>query len=165
MKPNKNVNTSSMLCREATSDQARPDLTAYKILEIGNRDIIGIAISFLSDTHFRNIYYLINQYPYQYLVFIVRFLQDSGYASGVIIISTSPSTSLKPDESRGYPSTFEFYRPRHLLLWLDSYTMQLNQYEKKKRWWTSSPRRWANDTSMTFFPEWMKDPSRTFRTR
>ena len=30
-----------------------------------------------------------------------------------------------------YPSTFEFYRPRHLLLWLDSYINWLNQYEKK----------------------------------
>ena len=31
-----------------------------------------------------------------------------------------------------YPSTVEFCRPRHLLLWLDSYIMRLNQYEKKK---------------------------------
>jgi len=30
-----------------------------------------------------------------------------------------------------YPSTFEFCRPRHLLVWLDSYIMRLNQYEKK----------------------------------
>ena len=29
------------------------------------------------------------------------FLEDNGYALGAIIISTSPSTSLKPDESRG----------------------------------------------------------------
>ena len=29
-----------------------------------------------------------------------------------------------------YPSTFEFYRPRHLLLWLDSYIMRLSQCEK-----------------------------------
>ena len=32
-----------------------------------------------------------------------------------------------------YPPTFEFCRPRHLLLWLDSYIMRLNQYEKKKK--------------------------------
>ena len=31
-----------------------------------------------------------------------------------------------------YPPTFEFCRPRHLLLWLDSYIMRLNEYEKKK---------------------------------
>jgi len=34
---------------------------------------------------------------------------------------------------RDYPSTFEFCRPRHLLLWLDSYIMRLSQYEKKKK--------------------------------
>ena len=66
----------SVFCRKATSDQARPNLlnlTAYRILdtEYSNWDIIGTAISFLSNVHFRNICYLINQHPYQYPVFIV----------------------------------------------------------------------------------------------
>ena len=72
VKPNKNVNTSSVFCREATSNQnhqARLNLTAYKYWKYSNRDIIGTAISFLSDIHFWK--YLINQCPYQYLVFIV----------------------------------------------------------------------------------------------
>ena len=62
--------------REATSDQNyqarlnRLNLTAYIILDIGNRDIIGIAISWLSDIHFRNICYWINQYLYQYIIVI-----------------------------------------------------------------------------------------------
>ena len=116
-----------MVCREAISDQARLNrlnLTTYRILDIrntSNRNIIGTAISFLSDIHFRNICYWINQYPYQYLVFIVirfLFLQDNGYASRAIIISTSPSTSLKPDESRGVSShiwipTFELLATRY----------------------------------------------------
>ena len=150
-----------MLCREATSDQARPNRLNHKILDIGNRDIIGIAISFLSDTHFGNIYYLINQYPYQYLVFIVRFLQDSGYAPGAIIISTSPSASLKPDESRGV--SFNIWilpsPPPVTMTWFFHYAAQSIRKEKGDgQAHLVVGEYWANDTSMTNFPEWMKDP-------
>ena len=51
------------------------------------------------------------------------FLEDNGYALGAIIISTSPSTSLKPDESRGLSF--------HIWILPSSPPMQLNQYEKK----------------------------------
>jgi len=64
--------TSSVLCREATSDQARLyrlNLTTFKILDIGNT-VISLVLQFLSCLIY-NICYLINQYPYQYLVFIV----------------------------------------------------------------------------------------------
>jgi len=158
-----------MLCREATSDQARPNRLNHKILDIGNRDIIGIAISFLSDTHFRNIYYLINQYPYQYLVFIVRFLQDSGYAPGAIIISTSPSASLKPDESRGVSFNIWILPSRHLLLWLGSYIMRLNQYEKKKVMdkltWSSGNTERMIPVWQIFQSEWKTRFPRRFRTQ
>ena len=69
-----------------------------------NRYIIGTAMSFLSDIHFGNICYWINQYLTSISSsswFRFLFLQDNGYTSGAIIISTSPSTSLKPDEPRG----------------------------------------------------------------
>jgi len=87
----------------------------------------------------------------------VRSLQDSGYASGAIIISTSPLTSL-PDESRGV--SFHIWITRHLLLWLDPYIMRLNQYEKKSDGQAHLivGEYWANNTDMTIFPEWMKDP-------
>ena len=141
--------TSSMFCREATSDQNyqarlnRLDLTAYKILDIGNRDI---AISFLSDIHFRNICCWINQYPYRYLALIVipfpvlakQWICLWSYHH--FYIHWRLWSLMNQGE---YPSTFEFFRPRHLLLWLDSYMMQLSRYEEKtkQKWWTSSPRR------------------------
>ena len=106
VKPNKNVNTSDIFCVLYQNYQARLNrlnLTAYKFLGTGNRDIIDIAISFLSDIHFRtyvieSINTLTNISSSSWSRFL--FLQDNGYASGAIIISTSPSTSLKPDESR-----------------------------------------------------------------
>ena len=59
------------------------------------------------------------------------FLQDSGYASGAIIISTSPSTSLKPDESRGLSFHIWILPSSPPVAMTYSYIMQLNQYEKK----------------------------------
>jgi len=106
-----------------------------------NRDIIGTASSFLSGIHM-----LLNQsIPYQHLVFIV--ISFSVLARQWICLWSYHHFYISIDmfemNQGEYSSTFEFGRPCHLLLWLDSYMMQLSRYEEKteQKWWTSSPRR------------------------
>ena len=133
--------TSSVVCREAISDQARLNrlnLTTYRILDIRNT-VIGISLvpQFLScPTSTLEIYViesintLTNISSSSWFRFL--FLQDSGHASEAIIISTSSLTSLKPDESSG--ASFHIWILPSLppVTMTYSYIMRLNQYEKKK---------------------------------
>jgi len=101
-----------------------------------NRDIIGTAISFLSDIHSRNVCYGINQYLTNISSsswFRFLFLQDNGYTSEAIIISTSPLTSLKLDESRGVSFHISILpsSPPVTMTWFLHYVAQLIRKEKK----------------------------------
>jgi len=88
-----------------------------------NRDIIGTAISFLSDIHLRNICYLINQHAYQYLVFIV--IPFPVLARQWICLWSYHHFHIPIDifEARGLSF--------HICILPSSPPMQLNQYEKK----------------------------------
>jgi len=98
-----------------------------------NRDIIGIAVSFLSDIHSRNVCYGINQYPYQYLVFIV--ISFSVLAGQWIYLWSYHHFYISVDvyESRGV--SFHFWilpsSPPVTMTWFLHYVAQLIRKEKK----------------------------------
>ena len=147
VKPNKNVNTSDIFCVLYQNYQARLNrlnLTAYKFLGTGNRDIIDIAISFLSDIHLRNICYWINQYPYQYLVFIV--ISFSVLARQWICLWSYHHFYISVD-------VFEaWWIKKSILPHLNFAVLATRYYDliltlcgsintKRKNWWISSPHR------------------------
>ena len=171
-----------MLCREPTSDQNyqarlnRLNLTAYIILDIGNRDIIGIAISWPSDIHFRNICYWINQYPYQYLVFIVisfsvlarqwicLWCYNHFYISIDVFEGWWIKGSVLPHLNFSVLATCYYDL---ILTWCSSVGTKKKQNKSDGQAHLVVGEYWANDTSVIIFPEWMKDPipNRLCRTR
>ena len=143
------LNASDIFCVLYLNYQARPNqlnLTACRILDIEDTPIeillvpqfLSCLASTLEIYVIESINTLTNISSSSWFRFL--FLQDSGYASEAIIISTSPSTSLKPDESRGV--SFHFWilasLPPVTITWFLHYAAQSI---RRKKWWTSSPRR------------------------
>jgi len=94
-----------------------------------NRDIIGTAISFLSDIHLRNICYWINQYPYQYLVFIV--IPFPGLARQWIYLWSYHHFYISVDVWVSFHIWMVPSSPPVTMAWFLHYATQLIRKEKK----------------------------------